>query len=62
MDNIDPVWFESIMDICGQTGAGTLVNVISKSGETADTSAQFLVVRDRMIKGWARTRPASGLS
>jgi glucose-6-phosphate isomerase len=50
LDNVDPVWFEAVMDICGQDWSRTLVNVISKSGETAETSAQFLIVRDRMIQ------------
>jgi glucose-6-phosphate isomerase len=50
LDNVDPVSFEAVMDICGQDWSRTLVNVISKSGETAETSAQFLIVRDRMIK------------
>lgn len=50
LDNVDPVWFESVMDICGQDWSRTLINVISKSGETAETSAQFLIVRDRMVQ------------
>jgi glucose-6-phosphate isomerase len=50
LDNVDPVQFEAIMSFVGQDWSRTLVNVISKSGETAETSAQFLVVRDRMIK------------
>lgn len=50
LDNVDPVWFEAVMDICGQDWSRTLVNVISKSGETAETSAQFLIVRDRMVQ------------
>lgn len=50
LDNVDPVAFEAVMDLCAQDWSRTLVNVISKSGETAETSAQFLIVRDRMIK------------
>jgi glucose-6-phosphate isomerase len=38
------------MDFVGRDWPGTLVNVISKSGETAETSAQFLIVRDRLMK------------
>lgn len=50
MDNVDPVHFEAVMRLCEPNLAGTLVNVISKSGETAETSAQFLIVRDRLIQ------------
>ncbi len=50
MDNIDPVHFEAVLEFVGQNWARTLVNVISKSGETAETSAQFLIVRRRMIE------------
>lgn len=44
IDNVDPANFAAIMDICppGQT----LYNVVSKSGETAETAAQFMWVRD----------------
>jgi len=50
LDNIDPVHFEAVMQIVGDDWSETLVNVISKSGETAETSAQFLIVRDRLIR------------
>ncbi len=50
LDNVDPVYFESVMHVLEKDGwARTLVNVISKSGETAETSAQFLIARDRLI-------------
>src|SRR5687767_10429039 len=48
LDNVDPVHFEAILQIAGEDWSRTVVNVISKSGETAETSAQFLIVRDRM--------------
>jgi glucose-6-phosphate isomerase len=51
LDNVDPAYFEAVMHFIGADGwANTLVNVISKSGETAETSAQFLIVRDRLIQ------------
>lgn len=50
LDNVDPVYFESVMSLVGKDWSRTLLNVISKSGETAETSAQFLIVRDRMIQ------------
>src|SRR5438094_7308474 len=46
-DSIDPDDFGALL---GQLDARrTLFNVISKSGETAETMAQFLVVRDRLL-------------
>ncbi len=50
LDNVDPVWFESVMRVVEQAWDRTVVNVISKSGETAETSAQFLIVHDRMVQ------------
>ncbi|MGQ9651527.1 MAG: glucose-6-phosphate isomerase [Phycisphaerae bacterium] len=51
LDNVDPAYFEAVMHFINKDGwANTLVNVISKSGETAETSAQFLIVRDRLSK------------
>ena len=46
-DSIDPVAFGALLD--GLDLRRTLFNVISKSGETAETMAQFLVVRDRLL-------------
>ncbi|MBI4581998.1 MAG: glucose-6-phosphate isomerase [Planctomycetes bacterium] len=50
LDNVDPVYFEAVMDFVGRDWSRTLVNVISKSGETAETSAQFLIVRNRLVE------------
>jgi len=50
IDNIDPVYFEAVMQMVSDDWSETLVNVISKSGETAETSAQFLIVRDRLMQ------------
>ncbi len=50
LDNVDPVYFEAVMALAAKDWSRTLVNVISKSGETAETSAQFLIVRDRIMK------------
>jgi glucose-6-phosphate isomerase len=49
LDNVDPVHFEAVMRFVEEDWSDTIVNVISKSGETAETSAQFLIVRDRLI-------------
>ncbi len=51
LDNVDPSAFGAVMDYCEKAGGGlkrTLFNVISKSGETAETAAQFMIVRDRL--------------
>lgn len=52
VDNVDPVYFASTLEACERHGGleRTLFNVISKSGETAETAAQFMVVRDLLKK------------
>lgn len=47
-DNIDPRTFEAILDEVDPHK--TAFNVISKSGETAETMSQFLIVRERMLR------------
>mgnify|MGYP006275369859 FL=1 len=54
LDNVDPANFEQVMRVCDPKS--TLYNVISKSGETAETAAQFMYIRDllkRMVGGEA---------
>src|SRR5262245_30805770 len=47
-DSIDP---ESFGALLGRLDLGrTLFDVVSKSGETAETMAQFLIVRDRLLR------------
>ena len=50
VDNVDPANFGAVLDACRALGGleRTLVNVISKSGETAETAAQFMIVRDML--------------
>lgn len=48
LDNVDPANFAAVMDVCPPEK--TLFNVISKSGETAETAAQFMIVRDMLDK------------
>jgi glucose-6-phosphate isomerase len=50
VDNVDPALFGAVMDCCETMGGlgSTLFNVISKSGETAETAAQFMIVRERL--------------
>ncbi len=46
LDNVDPTNFAAVMGVCEPER--TLFNVVSKSGETAETAAQFMWVRDRL--------------
>ncbi len=48
VDNIDPRTFEALLDEIDPHK--TAFNVISKSGETAETMSQFLIVRERLLK------------
>jgi glucose-6-phosphate isomerase len=48
MDNIDPVTFRQMMRVCKP--AKTLYNVISKSGGTAETMSQCMIVLDQIEK------------
>jgi len=47
-DNVDPWTFGALLD--GLDLTRTTFNVISKSGETAETMAQFLIVRDLLLR------------
>jgi len=48
MDNIDPVTFRDMMRLCPP--GKTLYNAISKSGETAETMSQLMIVIDLLEK------------
>ncbi len=48
LDNIDPDEINSLLDILDLKK--TLVNVITKSGDTAETMAQFMVIKDRLAQ------------
>lgn len=48
LDNIDPDSMTSLLDILDLKK--TLVNVITKSGDTAETMAQYMIVKDRLEK------------
>ena len=48
MDNIDPVTFKEMLRVCRP--AKTLYNVISKSGGTAETMSQLMIVLDVLEK------------
>ena len=46
LDNVDPALVAETIDLLRGRLATTLVNVISKSGETAETASQFLIFRE----------------
>lgn len=53
VDNVDPHYLGSVLAFVLEDDPGlerTLFNVISKSGETAETAAQFMLVRDLLIQ------------
>ncbi len=56
LDNVDPVLVGSTLDLIEPDLAATCFNVISKSGETAETAAQLLVVLDLLER---RLEPAA---
>lgn len=47
-DSIDPAAFQLLLDAVDLRR--TVFNVVSKSGETAETIARFLIVRDRLMR------------
>jgi glucose-6-phosphate isomerase len=47
-DNVDPWSFGALLDTLDLSR--TTFNVISKSGETAETMSQFLILRDRLLR------------
>lgn len=56
MDNVDPVQFAASLDFIEPELDRTCFNVISKSGETAETAAQFLIARDLLQHRLGRDR------
>ena len=46
LDNIDPDTIEGMLDVLNLSK--TLVNVITKSGSTAETMSQFMIIKDRL--------------
>lgn len=51
-DNIDPAGFEGILRVVDPEK--TMFNVISKSGGTAETMSQFIIVRDMLKKRFGK--------
>jgi glucose-6-phosphate isomerase len=50
LDNVDPALVGDTLNLLGRRIKTTLFNVISKSGETAETAAQFMIVRQLLQK------------
>jgi glucose-6-phosphate isomerase len=48
MDNVDGPWFSALLALLNGELDRTLFNIISKSGETAETSSQFLIARNAL--------------
>jgi glucose-6-phosphate isomerase len=48
-DNVDPAQLASFLDWVGDKLDRTIFNVISKSGRTAETASQFLIVRKMLL-------------
>jgi glucose-6-phosphate isomerase len=46
LDNVDPDQIKAVVDLVTPRLKKTIVNVISKSGETAETASQFILFRD----------------
>lgn len=46
LDNVDPETIKGVIDLITPKIKKTIINVISKSGETAETAAQFILFRD----------------
>lgn len=57
VDNVDPAYFGGVLKFCQKSDPGlkrTLFNVVSKSGETAETAAQFMTIRQMLIDALGR--------
>lgn len=50
LDNVDPTQISAMLDYLAPSLKKTVFNVISKSGETAETAAQFLIIRDLLTR------------
>lgn len=46
LDNVDPDQIKAVVDLVTPKLKKTIVNVVSKSGETAETASQFILFRD----------------
>ncbi|HVZ94119.1 MAG TPA: glucose-6-phosphate isomerase [Phycisphaerales bacterium] len=63
VDNVDPAYFGGVLKLCQANGGlpRTLFNVVSKSGETAETAAQFMTIRKMLIDALGREKHAENI-
>ena len=54
LDNVDPDQFSSFLEYIKPVLKRTVFNVISKSGRTSETAAQFMIIREMLIKALGR--------
>jgi len=54
LDNVDPAQLGSFLDYIKPVLKRTVFNVISKSGRTSETAAQFMIIREMLIKALGR--------
>ncbi|NQU75098.1 MAG: glucose-6-phosphate isomerase, partial [Planctomycetes bacterium] len=50
LDNVDPAAIKETLALLGRRLQSTVFNVISKSGETAETASQFMIVHEMLRK------------
>jgi len=55
LDNVDPAMIKDMMNLLGRRLSTTTFNVISKSGETAETASQFMIFRGLLAKRLGQT-------
>ena len=55
LDNVDPAQFGSLLEYIKPKLKKTVFNVISKSGRTSETAAQFMIVREMLIDALGKT-------
>ena len=48
LDNVDPAMIKDVLRVIARRPETTLINVISKSGETAETASQFMIFREAL--------------
>jgi glucose-6-phosphate isomerase len=61
LDNVDPSTVSAMLDYLARTPGGldrTLFNVVSKSGQTAETAAQFLIIHRLLVDALGQHRHA----
>ncbi len=64
LDNVDPDNIGAVLECAASSPGGlerTLFNVISKSGETAETAAQFLIIRKALIDALGEREHANNI-